>query len=83
MRLIDADALKQEWEYIDGIPAFTERDIDNASAVDAVPVVQCKDCKYAQHDTIFKDIWCDGKQRKPDWYCADGERRDDDATGSD
>lgn len=46
-------------------------------AVDAVPVVRCRDCKYAQHDVIFHDIWCDGIQRKPDWYCADGEREAD------
>lgn len=38
MRLIDADALKQEWAYIDGIPAVTERDIDDAPTIDAIPV---------------------------------------------
>lgn len=36
-RLIDADALKQECMYIDGIPAVTERDIDNAPTIDAIP----------------------------------------------
>ena len=38
MRLIDADALKQEWAYIDGIPAVTEHDIDNAPTIAAIPV---------------------------------------------
>jgi hypothetical protein len=37
-RLIDADALKQELGYIDAIPAVTERDIDNAPTIDAIPV---------------------------------------------
>lgn len=43
--------------------------------VDAVPVVRCKDCKYAQHDVMYHDIWCDGIIRQPEWYCADGKRR--------
>jgi len=38
MRLIDADALKQECMYIDDIPTVTERDIDNAPTIDAIPV---------------------------------------------
>lgn len=37
-RMIDADALKQECMYIDDIPAVTERDIDNAPTIDAIPV---------------------------------------------
>ena len=38
MRLIDADALKNEWVYIDGIPAVTERDIDSAPTIEAIPL---------------------------------------------
>lgn len=38
MRLIDADALKQECMYIDDIPAITERDIHNAPTIDAIPM---------------------------------------------
>lgn len=38
MRFIDADALKQECMYIDDIPAVTERDIDNAPTIAAIPV---------------------------------------------
>lgn len=47
---------------------------------DVVPVVRCKDCRY------YNDGWCynpntydDEKTRgntTPDWYCADGERRE-------
>ena len=39
------------------------------------PRVRCKDCKYAQHDVMYHDIWCDGIIRQPEWYCADGKRR--------
>lgn len=45
-------------------------------AVDAVPVVRCKNCKYAQHDVMYHDIWCNGIIRQPEWYCADGKWRD-------
>lgn len=38
MRIIDADAPKEELMYIDGIPAVTERDIDNAPTIDAIHV---------------------------------------------
>jgi len=38
MRLIDADALKQKCMYIDDIPTVTERDIDNAPTIDAIPM---------------------------------------------
>ncbi len=50
------------------------------TAADAKPVVLCKDCKH------YNDGWCynpntydDEKTRGntvPDWYCADGERRE-------
>lgn len=44
-------------------------------------VVRCKDCKYG-HELIDEhgniDIYrlCKGKERKADFFCADGERRD-------
>lgn len=52
----------------------------NTRAADVKPVVRCKDCKH------YNDGWCynpntydDEKTRgntAPDWYCADGERRE-------
>jgi hypothetical protein len=42
------------------------------NTVDAVPVVRCKDCKY--YMTIH--CTCDGCCISDDWYCADGERKD-------
>ena len=42
-----------------------------------VKPVRYRECKYAQRDVMFNnDLWCDGIQRKPDFYCADGERRE-------
>ena len=53
-------------------------------AVDAVPVVRCRNCKYSDviYDTTLDtmplkclDIRYGGVM--PDWYCEHGERRDD------
>jgi hypothetical protein len=42
-------------------------------------LVRCKDCKYwsKEHDQncMIKQGWF---PVKPDWFCADGERRDED-----
>lgn len=59
-------------------------------AVDAVEVVRCRDCKYgepthnAHGEAVIKCeeiCWLCRLPRlmEPDWFCADGERRDDDA----
>ena len=55
-------------------------DIDENSleANGYVRVVRCKDCEHWERDVIFKDGWCRGKrQGNPNFYCADGERRED------
>lgn len=40
-------------------------------------VIRCRDCKYWEYDAIFRDGWCRGKhQGNPDWFCADGERKE-------
>ena len=52
-RLIDADALKSEFEWLKSVVNESSKDevmdvmqrIDNAPTVDAVEVVRCKDCK--------------------------------------
>lgn len=60
MRLIDADAIENDWfefhqpteeEAAEGCMAtfrvlLDRRRIDNAPTIDAVPVVRCKDCKH-------------------------------------
>ena len=58
-------------------------------SVSAVPVVRCRDCKYYAINRLTKAYEPDkrfnpsvciigefAKPRKPDWFCADGERRD-------
>ena len=56
-RLIDANALKSEFEWLKSVSNETSKDeiqeiiqrIVNAPTVDAVEVVRCKDCKHWQH----------------------------------
>ena len=48
--------------------------IDNAPTVDAVEVVRCKDCKYADEYAMCGFVeWYNSK----DDYCSRGERRED------
>ena len=58
-------------------------------AVNAAPVVRCRDCKHgepthnARGEAVIKCeeiCWLCRLPRlmEPDWFCADGERRDDD-----
>lgn len=54
--------------------------IDDAPTVDAVEVVRCKDCKCLR---FYEDgtWWCEQTEREiinPDWFCADGEVKNDD-----
>lgn len=61
----------------DVVPVET---LEALPSVDAVEVVRCKDCKHRDpedkkcdsgHDIIWQ------LPRRDDWYCADGERKDD------
>lgn len=53
--------------------------IDDASTVDAVPVVRCKDCRYWQDNNEgypHPDCrWGHEETPDPDDYCSYGERR--------
>ena len=93
MRLIDADALKKaleeqiesyeeiDWEtgaYHDVIVNF----IGEAPTIDAVPVVRCKDCRFYNTTGCQTGFgWCESPVVSTgvydEWYCADGERKDD------
>ena len=98
MRLIDADALKEQFRTEDGafvvgnsVRRLLAADdlIDDMPAIDAVPVVRCKDCKYnvanmtpdPLDSTDYEDVVCsywmsDGAC--PTDFCSYGERRSDD-----
>ena len=71
MRLIDADALMDEANS-DGAYGYVDaKQISEAPTIDAVPVVRCKDCKY------FETRLCENEDNYDDWFCADGERKDE------
>lgn len=76
MRLIDADKLKQdvlEWKdcpngYSDTYDkARIISGIDEAPTIDAVPVVRCKDCMYA--DSYYHCTWANFWGTADD-YCS-------------
>ena len=90
MRLIDADALMEKIGITkeckdcarNGMRGCLEssafvwacESITEAPDIEAVPVVRCKDCAKAQHDTIFGGWYCKGKRKEPTDYCSCGER---------
>lgn len=85
MRLIDADAVKFNFQYgydDNGILLVPYRDakklIEAAKTVDAVEVVRCKDCKHYKPDEY--ECGCDFAGGLPyvkaDDFCSYGERRD-------
>lgn len=86
MRLIDANALRQEieskiyWGQIskDNVESLDE--IDDAPTVDAVPVVRRKDCKHYESPEkgIFETCTRNGNliPMLPDDFCSWGESMD-------
>ena len=77
----ETDSSMQKWDSGCWIRyKMFENAIEAAKPIDAVPVVRCKYCKH------YKDGWCynpntydDEKTRGntiPDWFCADGKRRE-------
>ena len=79
MRLIDADALMEKYHKTAVWDSWIE--IEAAPTVDAVPVVRCKDCRYAR--TSYGRIDCiNGISYRNSWnnpydYCSYGERREE------
>ena len=65
------------FEYMIRSSAMTIEMIKDASTIDAVEVVRCKDCKYRQEDTIFHKLYCDGREVVADGYCWKGKRKSD------
>lgn len=53
--------------------------VKDAPTVDAVQVVRCKDCQWFDANDDYYDSYCDknGISVEEDFYCADGERKDD------
>ena len=88
MRLIDANALLQHKRKMSGADfggefwdeAVLTSDIKNATTVDAVPVVRCKDCAVP-HNNYTGCPKLNGLVTPPDFYCPFGERKDGDDNG--
>lgn len=77
MKLIDADALIKEMAKIEDLRTLSTKTI--GEAIDRVPgieIIHCKDCKHGAFDAWVKTYWCKGKQHLADWFCADGERKE-------
>ena len=66
------------------VKIMAEHSIDDIPAVDAVPVVRCKDCKFRDVTGPYPVCGLDSADPceltrnadEDDWFCADGERRD-------
>lgn len=95
-RYIDADALIEylkkmwgRWDEDDWYEAQSKdamKDdieiVNKQPTVDAVPVVRCKECKNLGNNDGY--YFCNAIGLafgdKPNWFCADGERRNDGTT---
>lgn len=84
MRLIDADALRQDVLALpncyNGFSDAYDKSliiglIDEQIVVDAVPVVRCKDCKWRDEPGCAIRIVDESDRPEDDDYCPFGERK--------
>ena len=85
-RLIDADSILDDFLKLVFAACEIKQDfadmISNATTIDAVEVVRCKDCKHWHKDTVFCDYMSYGEaSERVNWYaddfCSYGERKED------
>ena len=92
-RLIDADALKENipntnvdiFENCHNCTTLCDWEvkelIDKQPVIDAVDVVRCRDCIHHYVDGEYVRYNCcelnHNKVQSDDWFCADGERVDE------
>lgn len=57
----------------------TSVEVEDASDVDVVEVVRCKDCRFFEDEDEDGDCWCycHNDTTCRDGYCSWGERRED------
>lgn len=90
-RVIDADELIKEFEWLESVVYEKNRvqdaiqRIKNAPTVDAVEVVRCKNCKHWTYDNYHKHHYCANKFGlryvcPENNFCSYGERRSDEDT---
>lgn len=80
-RLIDANALLEDLGFPeDDRDRLINLIIDRAPTIDAVEVVRCRDCLWAQeryghleciHGVNYRNTW-----NSPDFFCAQGSRKE-------
>ena len=78
--LINRAALLAEYDkHHVGAPGGARKLIEKAPAVDAVPVVRCKDCKHMEKDVVGRlcHVWGGYNGMGDDGYCNYGERKVD------
>ena len=76
MRLIDADALLDEYDrQHEGEPGKARKLIEDAPTVDAVEVVRCKDCRHisVERGLCFCNVWEKFNGMGYDGFCNYGE----------
>lgn len=88
-RYIDADKLEELCDIMaekcGGIGNFIWHQfcivVESRPTVDAVEVVRCKDCKWGKevcgNIECFVDLNAPTEYHGYDWFCPNGERRDD------
>jgi hypothetical protein len=90
-RYIDADALLSKGQFVVRMNDYGEyfvtvEEINKMPTVDAVPVVRCRECKWAEVDAWWTYCKLGHKEDTTnsiiytcthDFYCADGERKSD------
>lgn len=40
-------------------------------------IICCRECKHVEHDELFHDYWCKGREVEPNHYCGYVERSED------
>ena len=70
-----------EWpDASDDLEDWKEAVIDTLEDVPSIEVVRCKDCRHYESDDLCGNAGCcksTGLIVVHDWYCADGERREE------
>lgn len=78
------------WRFVDVVEDLRTRaifgfkqyviDTEEKRAAEEQKIIRCKNCKHSGLDNRDK-LWCSARCEivTDDWFCADGERRDDNA----
>lgn len=74
------DWSRLDWKTQQHILNFSrafKRLVEYAPAVDAVPVVRCKNCRWYKVESESCGFWPDEGYRDPEHFCGEGKRRKD------